>query len=408
VATVRLPGSKSLTNRELVLSALAASPSVLINPLVSRDSELMIQALRNLGVEIRQQTDSVKIFPKELVGETKIDCGLAGTVMRFIPPLAALAKGSVEFDGDPQARQRPMGTTIDSLRKLGIEVKSQNQALPFTVIGSGQVAGGKLEIDASKSSQFVSGLLLAAPRFKQGITLSHVGEHVPSLPHIDMTLKCLQERNISAHATSETSWEVKPGEIAGAEVEIEPDLSNAGPFLAAALVTGSEVRVDGWPTSTTQVGDEFRNLLSQMGAEVSLSGSTLRVRGTDQILGIKVDMSKAGELVPTIAAIAALASTSSEITGIAHLRGHETDRIKALVTEINRIGGHAEELEDGIAITPAKLGGGMWHTYADHRMATAGAIIGLRVPGIEIEDIGVTRKTMPEFPRLWLKMLAGN
>ena len=408
MATVRLPGSKSLTNRELVLSALAASPSVLINPLVSRDSELMIQALRNLGVEIRQQTDSVKIFPKELMGETKIDCGLAGTVMRFIPPLAALAKGSVEFDGDPQARQRPMGTTIDSLRKLGIEVKSQNQALPFTVIGSGQVAGGKLEIDASKSSQFVSGLLLAAPRFEQGLTLSHVGEHVPSLPHIDMTLKCLQERNISAHATSETSWEVKPGEIAGAEVEIEPDLSNAGPFLAAALVTGSEVRVDGWPTSTTQVGDEFRNLLSQMGAEVSLSGSTLRVRGTDQILGIKVDMSKAGELVPTIAAIAALASTSSEITGIAHLRGHETDRIKALVTEINRIGGHAEELEDGIAITPAKLSGGVWHTYADHRMATAGAIIGLRVPGIEIEDISVTSKTMPEFPSLWLKMLAGN
>ena len=408
MATVRLPGSKSLTNRELVLSALAASPSVLIHPLVSRDSELMIQALRNLGVEIRQQTDSVKIFPKELMGETKIDCGLAGTVMRFIPPLAALAKGRVEFDGDPQARQRPMGTTIDSLRKLGIEVKSQNQALPFTVIGSGQVAGGKLEIDASKSSQFVSGLLLAAPRFEQGLTLSHVGEHVPSLPHIDMTLKCLQERNISAHATSETSWEVKPGEIAGAEVEIEPDLSNAGPFLAAALVTGSEVRVEGWPTSTTQVGDEFRNLLSQMGAEVSLSGSTLRVRGTDQILGIKVDMSKAGELVPTIAAIAALASTSSEITGIAHLRGHETDRIKALVTEISRIGGHAEELEDGIAITPAKLSGGVWHTYADHRMATAGAIIGLRVPGIEIEDIGVTSKTMPEFPSLWLKMLAGN
>ena len=408
MATVRLPGSKSLTNRELVLSALAASPSVLINPLVSRDSELMIQALRNLGVEIRQQTDSVKIFPKELMGETKIDCGLAGTVMRFIPPLAALAKGSVEFDGDPQARQRPMGTTIDSLRKLGIEVKSQNQALPFTVIGSGQVAGGKLEIDASKSSQFVSGLLLAAPRFEQGLTLSHVGEHVPSLPHIDMTLKCLQERNISAHATSETSWEVKPGEIAGAEVEIEPDLSNAGPFLAAALVTGSEVRVEGWPTSTTQVGDEFRNLLSQMGAEVFLTGSTLTVKGTGQILGINVDMSKAGELVPTIAAIGALATTPSEITGISHLRGHETDRIKALVTEINRIGGSAQELEDGIAITPAKLGGGTWHTYADHRMATAGAIIGLRGPGIEIEDISVTRKTMPEFPSLWLKMLAGN
>jgi 3-phosphoshikimate 1-carboxyvinyltransferase len=407
-ASVRLPGSKSLTNRELVLSSLASSPSVLLNPLISRDSELMIQALRNLGVEINQQSDSMKIFPKQLIGDTKIDCGLAGTVMRFIPPLAALAKGRVEFDGDPKARQRPMGTTIDSLRKLGVEVQSQNQSLPFTVVGSGHVTGGELEIDASKSSQFVSGLLLAAPRFQEGITLSHVGEHVPSLPHIDMTLSCLRERAVSAYATSETSWEVKPGAIAGAEVEIEPDLSNAGPFLAAALVTASEVMVDGWPTSTTQVGDEFRNLLSQMGAEVSLSGSTLTVRGTGRILGIKVDMSKAGELVPTIAAIAALASTSSEITGIAHLRGHETDRIKALVTEINRIGGSAEELEDGIAITPAKLNGGVWHTYADHRMATAGAIIGLIVPGVEIEDISVTSKTMPEFPNLWLKMLAGN
>ena len=407
-AKVRLPGSKSLTNRELVLSALASSPSVLVNPLISRDSELMIQALKNLGVEIEIQEDSIKIFPQELIGDTAIDCGLAGTVMRFIPPLAALSKGRVEFDGDEQARVRPMATTIDSLRKLGVVVEANNQQLPFTVVGSGEVMGGELEIDASKSSQFVSGLLLSAPRFRNGLVLKHVGAHVPSLPHIDMTLDCLNKRKVMAAATSQTSWEVRPGKIAGAEVAIEPDLSNAGPFLAAALVTQSEVEISGWPTNTTQVGDEFRNLLARMGAEVSLSGSVLKVRGTGQISGIQAEMSEAGELVPTIAAIAALASTPTQITGISHLRGHETDRIKALVTEINRIGGSAEELEDGIAIRPAKLKSGIWHTYGDHRMATAGAIIGLRIPGIEIEDISVTGKTMPEFPSLWLEMLAGK
>ena len=407
-AAVRLPGSKSLTNRELVLSALASSPSVLVNPLISRDSELMIQALRNLGVEIQVQEDSIKIFPHELVGDTAIDCGLAGTVMRFIPPLAALSRGRIEFDGDEQARVRPMATTIDSLRKLGVVVEAKNQQLPFIVIGSGEVMGGELEIDASKSSQFVSGLLLSAPRFRNGLVLKHVGAHVPSLPHIDMTLDCLKKRKVTAAATFQTSWEVRAGEIAGAEVAIEPDLSNAGPFLAAALVTQSEVEISGWPTNTTQVGDEFRNLLARMGAEVSLSGSVLKVRGTGQISGIEADMSEAGELVPTIAAIATLASSPTQITGISHLRGHETDRIKALVTEINRIGGSAEELEDGIAISPAKLKSGIWHTYGDHRMATAGAIIGLRIPGIEIEDISVTGKTMPEFPSLWLDMLAGK
>ena len=407
-AEVHLPGSKSLTNRELVLSALAASPSVLVNPLVSRDSELMMQALKNLGVEIEMQKDSIKIVPRSLTGSTRIDCGLAGTVMRFIPPMAALAKGAVEFDGDPQARLRPMGTTIDSLRKLGVEVESREQSLPFTVHGTGMVNGGELEIDASKSSQFVSGLLLSAPRFQNGLILTHLGQSVPSLPHIDMTLKCLRDRNVLVAARTETSWRVEPGEIAGIELAIEPDLSNAGPFLAAALVTASQVRVGGWPDATTQVGDEFRRLLTLMGAEVSLSGSTLTASGTGKILGIEADMSMAGELVPTIAAVAALATTPTEITGIAHLRGHETDRIKALVTEINRIGGDARELEDGIAISPAKLRGGLWHTYGDHRMATAGAIIGLKVPGIEIEDIGVTSKTMPEFPSLWLNMLAGK
>jgi 3-phosphoshikimate 1-carboxyvinyltransferase len=314
----------------------------------------------------------------------------------------------VEFDGDEQARLRPMATTINSLTKLGVVVEAKNESLPFTVIGSGEVMGGEIEIDASQSSQFVSGLLLSAARFRAGISLRHSGEQVPSLPHIEMTLQCLRGRNVAAVASSESSWRVAPGEISGAEVVIEPDLTNAGPFLAAALVSESEVRIDGWPRATSQVGDNFRSLLATMGAEVSLEGSTLSVRGTGAIHGISADLASAGELVPTIAAIAALAATPSKITGIAHLRGHETDRLRALVTEINRIGGTAEELADGIAITPAKLTGGPWHTYGDHRMATSGAIIGLRVPGIEVEDITVTRKTMPEFPSLWHAMLAGN
>ena len=406
-AFVELPGSKSLTNRELVLSALATGESVLIDPLFSRDSVLMMEALGQLGVVIERQENRLRVIPGPLKGDTKIDCGLAGTVMRFLPPVASLAKGRVEFDGDEAARKRPMATTIDSLRKLGVEVVEGGQTLPFSINAKGLVAGGELEIDASASSQFVSGLLLAAARFDKGLQLSHRGKTLPSAPHIDMTLHCLRQRGVDARQTSATSWKVNPGEIQSRQVKIEPDLSNAGPFLAAALVLGGEVKTP-WPESTSQVGDFYRQLLSAMGAEVILEDSVLSVRGSGRITGIEQDMSEAGELVPTVVALAALAETPSKITGISHLRGHETDRISALVNEIVALGGDAQELDDGILIRPAKLRGGVWKTYEDHRMATAGAIIGLRVLGIEIEDIAVTGKTLPDFANLWLKMLGGK
>lgn len=403
-AEIRLPGSKSLTNRELVLSALADSVSVLRHPLISRDSELMIEALRKLGVQIEVTANAITVTPGDLSGDCHIDCGLAGTVMRFIPPLAALAKGRVEFDGDEAARKRPMATTIDSLRKLGVSVDAPSDFLPFAINATGSVLGGKLSIDASASSQFVSGLLLAGARFDEGLRLTHTGHSVPSMPHIDMTIECLRQRGVKVERPAQTTWEIQPSSIQGREVEIEPDLSNAGPFLAAALVTGSTVSIP-WPTQTTQVGDYYRKLLEQMGAEVHCDGEKLTLSGSGKILGIRENLSEAGELVPTIAAIAALAETESVLTGIAHLRGHETDRLNALVYEINRLGGDAQELEDGIAIRPRKLHGGLWHTYHDHRMATAGAIIGLRVSGMEIEDISVTSKTMPQFKDLWLEML---
>ena len=406
-AFVELPGSKSLTNRELVLSALAESKSVLIDSLESRDTTLMIAALEQLGTSFEKEGNRLIVTPGALRGNTRIDCGLAGTVMRFLPPVAALAQGSVEFDGDEAARKRPMATTIDSLRKLGIEVIADQESLPFTIHAQGRVKGGKLEIDASSSSQFVSGLLLSAARFEEGIELIHSGQSVPSMPHIDMTLQCLKQRGVRAEQIFSTTWKVEPGPIQGREIRIEPDMSNAGPFLAAALVTGGEVKTY-WPTKTTQVGDQFRELLTAMGAEVSFESEKLTVRGSGVIRGIEKDLSEAGELVPTIAALAALAESPSKLTGIAHLRGHETDRLRALVNEINSLGGDAEELEDGILIRPAQLHGGVWKTYEDHRMATSAAIIGLRVPGVEVEDIAVTSKTMPEFASLWLKMLGGK
>jgi len=405
-AQISIPGSKSLTNRELVLSALASGPSEILNPLDSRDSNLMIQALKQLGSEIESTPNSLRITPKPISGPAQIDCGLAGTVMRFVPPVAALAKGEISFDGDLAARSRPMQTTVDSLRALGVEVSGSG--LPFTIHGTGEVVGGEVSIDASESSQFVSGLLLAAARFKNGLTLNHKGKTLPSMPHIDMTIDTLAKRGVKVSRLSDTSWRIEPGEISGRTVKIEPDLSNAGPFMAAALVAGGTVTIENWPESTTQVGNDFISLLTLMGGQVSRTGTGMSVTGTGEIQGIDIDLSSAGELTPVIAALAALAKSKSVISGVAHLRGHETNRLKALVDEINSIGGRASETTDGLIIEPADLRGGLWKTYGDHRMATAGAIIGLRVPGIEIEDITVTSKTMPGFELIWSKMLGAN
>ncbi len=407
-ATVALPGSKSLTNRELLLSAIANEPTLLIAPLVSRDSKLMIEALQSLGVGFQWQGNDLLVTPEALKGPANIDCGLAGTVMRFVPPLSTLATGSVFFDGDEGARRRPMHTTIDSIRALGVGVTAAGNSLPFTVSGIGRVAGGVLEIDASASSQFVSGLLLVAARFENGLTLKHTGEELPSLPHIEMTLDTLRQRGVVAQTIDERSWRVEPGPISGGRKVIEPDLSNAGPFLAAAMVAGGTVRIPNWPGVTTQVGAEFAKILPKMGALVKVRDDVLSIQGDGQIRGLDIDLSIGGELAPVIAALAALADSPSKITGIAHLRGHETDRLSALTTELNKLGGKVIELEDGLEIHPAQLHGGKWLTYEDHRMATAAAILGLRISGIEVENIATTSKTMPEFVNLWQAMLESN
>ncbi|MGX5681396.1 3-phosphoshikimate 1-carboxyvinyltransferase [Schumannella luteola] len=413
-ARLQLPGSKSLTNRELVLAALAEAPTLLRWPLHSRDSALMVEALRTLGTGI-QEVDGdgqfgpdLLITPGELLGGGSIDCGLAGTVMRFLPPVAALALGPVVFDGDESARRRPMRTMIDALRALGVEVSDDGRgALPFSLYGTGAVEGGELSIDASASSQFVSGLLLSAPRFTRGLVLRHTGEHLPSIPHIEMTIACLAARGVTVGTPEVGVWTVEPQPIAGGEVLIEPDLSNAAPFLAAAIVAGGTVTIEGWPDATTQVGAHLESILPLFGARVTRADGALTVDGGAGILGggqlpgIDLDLSAGGELAPAIVGLAALASGPSRITGIGHLRGHETDRLAALAAEITGLGGRVTELEDGLAIEPASLVGGLWHTYEDHRMATTGAIIGLAVPGVQIEDIQTTSKTLPQFAELW-------
>lgn len=417
-STLRIPGSKSLTNRELVLSALADGPSLLRSPLHSRDTALMVEALRELGVVIDEVPGDGefgadwRVTPQELTGGTTIDCGLAGTVMRFVPPVAALALGPVAFDGDAHARKRPMRATITALRSLGVDVTDDGRgALPFSLYGMGRIAGGELEVDASESSQFVSAFLLVAARFEEGLTLRHTGDTLPSVPHIQMTVAALAARGVSVSNPAPGVWIVPPGAIRGRDVDIEPDLSNAAPFLAAALIAGGTVTIEDWPESTTQVGAQLDRLLALFGAQARRSGTSFTIDGGKGALGggalpgIELDLSEGGELAPALVAVAALADSPSRITGIGHLRGHETDRLAALAAELSALGGSVTELEDGLAIEPKPLHGGVWHTYGDHRMATAGAIIGLAVDGIEIEDIATTAKTLPEFSELWQELV---
>ncbi|MBK9476580.1 MAG: 3-phosphoshikimate 1-carboxyvinyltransferase [Tetrasphaera sp.] len=408
--TLRLPGSKSLTNRYLVLAALAEAPSRLRAPLLSRDTTLMAQALRRLGVGIETgQQDGQPVWvvtPAALRGEQRIDCGLAGTVMRFLPPLAALATGGVTFDGDPHARNRPMRPILDALRSLGVDIEDEGAGtLPFTVQGKGSVRGGPVRLDASASSQFVSALLLSGARYDAGVTIQHDGPPLPSLPHIAMTVETLREAGALVDDTEADTWRVAPGSLSGLEVDVEPDLSNAAPFLAAALVTGGRVELPGWPQRTTQAGDEIRDILDAMGADVVLDQHGLTVAGGGGVNGIDIDLHDASELTPVVAAIAALADSPSVIRGVAHIRGHETDRLAALATELGAIGADVRETEDGLHIRPRPLTGGRFHTYADHRMVMAAAVLALAVPGIDVEDPATVRKTLPEFVDLWTALV---
>lgn len=400
-ATTTVPGSKSVTNRALLLAALADAPSRIDHPLIARDTTLMIEALRALGCTIADDGTGVLVTPAPLHGPAAVDCGLAGTVMRFVPPVAALANGAVLFDGDDQARRRPMGEILGALTALGVNVEGGAAGLPFTIVGRGRVPGGIVTIDASASSQFVSALLLAGARYDAGVDVRHVGKPLPSLPHIAMTVEMLRERDVCVDDHEPNRWVVSPGVVSGVPVDIEPDLSSVAPFLAAAVVCGGTVTMRDWPSVTSQPGDQLRWILPLFGADVTLGPGGLVVTGAGGISGVDVDLHDVGELTPVIAVIAALAEGPSYLRGIAHLRGHETDRLAALASELSARGADVVQTADGLAIRPSRLHGGIFHTYDDHRLAQAAAVLGLKVPGIEVEDIATTAKTFPGFAESW-------
>jgi 3-phosphoshikimate 1-carboxyvinyltransferase len=404
-ARVDLPGSKSLTNRALILAALSQRPVRITSPLRARDTALMAGALRSLGVGITEDGADWVVTPAVLRGGP-IDCGLAGTVMRFVPPLAGLADGASLFDGDPHARTRPMGTLIDGLRLAGVQVDDEgSRRLPFTVRGRGAVLGGPIELDASASSQFVSALLLAGARFERGVQVAHLGGPLPSLPHIAMTVAILRDAGVEVDDSRPDLWTVQPGDLQLPDLVVEPDLSNAAPFLAAALVAGGSVTVPHWPASTTQAGDALRGLLEQLGGRVQRTPDGLTVTGQGRIAPLVADLHDVSELTPVLAALCAQADGESRLSGVAHIRGHETDRLAALRTELTAVGAEVRETEDGLVIRPAPLTAGRWHAYADHRMAQAGAVLGLAVPGLVVDDISSTTKTMADFPGLWAQLL---
>ncbi|MDP9800531.1 3-phosphoshikimate 1-carboxyvinyltransferase [Arcanobacterium wilhelmae] len=400
-ARVELPGSKSLTNRYLVLAGLGSGPAVIRHPLMARDTALMAGALEALGVRVERGEDEWRVSPGPLRG-ARLDVGLSGTVMRFLTPLAAFARGEVILDGDLAARARPMAGQVAALRRLGVRI--EGDSLPLAMFGEGRVSGGEVEIDASASSQFVSGLLLAAPRMDRGLTLRHVGGALPSLPHIRMTLECLARTGINAREIGPGAWRVEPGEVRLGSVEVEPDLTNAGPFLAAAMVTGGEVKIP-WPTRTTQAGDSYRNIFERMGARVSFGGGELRLCGPQRIEPLELDAHDVGELVPTLAAVALFATGTSRFTGVGHLRGHETDRLAALAQSLTALGACVETGADWLEIVPpTSPGPAALKAYGDHRMATFAAIAGLRTD-VTLDHVEETAKTLPQFEALWAKMI---
>jgi 3-phosphoshikimate 1-carboxyvinyltransferase len=412
-AKVSVPGSKSATNRALILAAISKTPSVLRKPLFSRDTELMVKGLKSLGCKIVEIKTSegfdYHVTPQQLTGPTQIDVGNAGTVMRFLPPIAAMATGLIYFDGDARSHERPLEPVIKALEQLGVSIEHGNKyRLPLTLNGSGRVKGGEVEIDASASSQFVSALLLLGPATDNGITVKHIGKSLPSLPHIEMTIQMLKQFGAVVEV-DKNIWSVKSGSLTGQDLTIEPDLSNAAPFMAAAMICGGSVEILDWPKSTTQPGDQLRNIFASMGARIEQTGEGLKISAGSAINGIDIDLHDVGELTPSIAAVAALASSQSTLRGIAHLRLHETDRLAALANEINDLGGDVTEGPGELLIKPAKLvASQIFKSYEDHRMATAGAIIGLAVKDLIVENIETTKKTLPDFPGMWQEMLNGK
>jgi 3-phosphoshikimate 1-carboxyvinyltransferase len=407
--TVTVPGSKSITNRALLLAALADGSSEIRGPLAGRDSGLMSAGLSALGAHIATTTAGFVVTgrpPALTAPDSTVEVGLAGTVARFLPPVATLAAGDVRFDGDPHMRQRPLRPLLDALRALGAVVDDGGRGcLPLTIRGAGRVAGGAVEVDAASSSQLISGLLLAAPYFDSGAEIQATGA-LPSAPHVAMTVQMMRRAGAAVDDSQSGRWRVEPGGYHPADVDVEPEVAGASYFLAAAAITGGSVTVAGWVRDGLQPAERWLDVFRAMGATTSYGDDGLTLHGPGRLEPVDVDLHDISEMAPTVAVLAAVASGPSRIRGIAHMRGHETDRLAALATELTRVGATATETADGLLITPRPLrAGDIWLTYADHRMAMSAAVLGLVVPGLRIADIACTAKTIPDFTERWTRLV---
>lgn len=392
-----------MTARALMLAVVSVGPTTLTHPSESRDSIVLARGLRTMGCHVSSVDDEQWLLrPRPLAGPVHVDVEGSGTAMRFLPPVAGLADGPVSFDGSDVLRTAALGPQLDAMRELGIGVSTESGGLPLTVQGIGRVPGGDVALDASASSQMVSGLLLAGPDFDRGLVLRHDGPPLSTAPHVELTVAMLRAAGAGIDDTTPNVWEVEPGRLFGRAWTIEPDLVATAPFLAAALVTGGQVTVPGWPTRTAQPGTALLGVLTEFGAHCAQSTEGLTVRGGGVLHGVDADVCRLGELVPVLAALAALADGPSYLRGIAP---GARDLVAGLAAAIGPLGGAVTEVADGVRITPARLSGGAFDTRADHRLAHAGAVLGLAVPGVVLSDVSCTAKSLPDFPGLWRRML---
>jgi 3-phosphoshikimate 1-carboxyvinyltransferase len=399
-ATVRVPGSKSVTNRALLVAALADGPSTIRNPLFSDDTFWLMDALVRLGIDLTADRNGEEVRVKGqggLIPASGVDLfvGNAGTVARFLPPALALGRGPYTVDGVPRMRERPVSDLVDGMRQLGaaVEYAGESEKFPLKVPGGG-IRGGTAHISGTKSSQFASGLLMAAPYADAPVTLRVDGRK--QWPYIGITVAVMRAFGVNVGEARDL-FSVQPAVYKPLDYEVEPDASAASYFMAAAAITGGRVKIPGLGSASPQGDLRFAEVLQDMGCEVELTPNTIEVRGPDRLRGVDVDMNAFSDTMMTLAAIAPFADRPTTITNVAHTRLQETDRLSAIATELGRLSLTTHQTPSSIRIIPQTPRPAVVQTYGDHRVAMAFAVVGLLAPGIKIRDPGCVSKTFPDY-----------
>lgn len=402
-AVVRVPGSKSITNRALLLAALADGDSEIRGALFSDDTRYMAAALRELGVRVEADEAGCVLRVSGAGGAwpaatAELYVGNAGTAMRFLVAALCVGKGRYRVDGSPRMRQRPIGDLVDALRSLGADARCDSAAgTPPVQIDAGGLDGGRVEVDASRSSQYLSALLHVAPYARRDVEIAVRGELIAQ-PYVDMTIRVMRDFGVEVRRLSEREFHIAASQhYRGRTYEVEPDASGAHYFWAAAALTGGRVRTDGLGSDSIQGDVAFADILRRMGAEVDCSARHVEVRGRPPLAGIDVDMNAISDTAPTLAVLGAFAAAPVTIRNVQHLRWQESDRIEAVANELRRLGVVVDERADGLTIHPSAPRPAAIETYDDHRIAMSFALAGLVVDGIRIRDPGCVAKTFPDY-----------